>query len=376
MEEDLKDIDLIDRYLNNELDEQQQRVFKDRYLNDPEFKKEVEVYQKIYEGVEKATRDSLKQRLEGYYNEYVDEDLSIEEDTKVVSINKWRRTTWVITGIAASLLLVAAGVWYYTLKNAGTNQQIASTRPANKIDSPNVKHDQYAGTKGNPSKDHTTKTGENKLPLPTGKGDQYGLEGGQKVSIIQVLQANYPQPLFYTFKDSLLSVYGDPQLGLIRLHIFKTGNQYYLWYDGDVYKLDPANSRTTLKKTGNSEDFGTKSPERIKVQVEPLQESATASAKFSVRAIQVNDNSYFFMKEKGKQVLELRGNFMPKKCFVIRLKKDNKQDLYLVNKSSVYLLDEKNTNPARLKELSGLISQEARLFIKRDAVSLPVYIRK
>ena len=39
MEEDLKDIDLIDRYLSNELDEQQQQVFKTRYLNDPEFKK-------------------------------------------------------------------------------------------------------------------------------------------------------------------------------------------------------------------------------------------------------------------------------------------------------------------------------------------------
>ena len=372
----MKDIDLIDRYLNNELDEQQQRVFKDRYLNDPEFKKEVEAYQKIYEGVEKATRDSLKQRLEGYYNEYIDEDLTIEEDTKVIPINKWRNMTW-ISGIAATICFVAVGLWYYNLNKVGESPQIANTKPVHKIDSPKVKPGEYAGTKDNPSKDQTIKPGEkNSLPLPKGKGNQYGLTDGQKVNLVQVLQANYLQPLSYTFKDGLLSIYGDPLLGMIRLHVFKRGDKYYLWYDGDVYKLDPTSTQKKLEKAEKTDDFGIKSSESIKVQVEPLQASATPSTDVTVHLSAAKDSHYFFIKEKDKWVLELQGNFVPKDCAVVNLKKDNKQGWYLIYKSSVYLLDQKNNTPAILKELSGLMSEEARLFIKREPVNVPVYVRK
>ncbi|MBS1521826.1 MAG: hypothetical protein JST50_12565 [Bacteroidetes bacterium] len=373
MEQDLKDIDLIDRYLNNELDEQQQQVFKNRYLNDPDFKKEVEAYQKIYEGIEKAGRDSLKQRLEGYYNEYIDKDLSIEEDHKIIPIGKWRSNLLVISGIAASVLLVAFGIWYYTLKETGTSQQIAQAPNNTKIDS-GGKPGQYAGTKNNPST--TTPVKKNNPTLPVNKGDQYGLTTEGKVNTVRVLSVLRPGLWAYTFKDGLLSIYNNPSLGMIRLHVFKTGDQYNLWYDGDVYKLNPTASIQTLIKTGQSEDFGTKTTEAIKVQVEPLQASANTSDNLTVRLQKADQGQYFFRKEKGKMILELQGNFVPADCKVINVKTPDSHNWYLVNKSEVYALDEKNIDPTRLKELSGFASEEARLFIKRELVIVPVYARK
>jgi len=372
MEEDLKDIDLIDRYLSHELDKQQQQVFKNRYLNDPEFKKEVEAYQKIYEGVEKAGRDSLKQRLEGYYNEYIDEDLSIEEDHKIIPISKWRSNLLVISGIAASVLLVAFGIWYYALKEAGPNQQIAQAPNNTKIDS-GGKPGKYAGTKDHPT---TTTIKKNPTTLPVSKGDQYGLTDGGKVNTVQVLRAYREIPMGYTFKDGVLSIYNNPALGMIRLHVFKTGDQYNLWYDGNVYRLDPSASIKTLVKTGQSEDFGTKTTEVLKVQVEPLQAAANPSDNLTVRLQKADQAQYFFRKEKDKQVLELRGNFVPADSKVIEVKTADTRNWYLVYKSAVYELNEKNIDPTNLRELSGLSSEAARLFMKRDPVTVPVYARK
>jgi len=372
MEEDLKDIDLIDRYLSNELDEQQQQVFKNRYLNDPDFKKEVEAYQKIYEGVEKAGRDSLKQRLEGYYNEYIDEDLSIEEDHKIIPISKWRSNMLVLSGIAASVLLVAFGIWYYTLKEAGPNQQIAQAPNNTKIDS-GGKPGKYAGTKDHPT---TTTVKQNPTTLPITKGNQYGLTNGGKVNTVQVLSVLHPGLWAYTFKDGVLSVYNNPALGIIRLHVFKSGDQYNLWYDGNVYRLDPSASIKTLVKTGQSEDFGTKTTEVLKVQVEPLQAAANPSDNLTVRLQKADQAQYFFRKEKDKQVLELRGNFVPADSKVIEVKTADTRNWYLVYKSAVYELNEKNIDPTNLRELSGLSSEAARLFMKRDPVTVPVYARK
>jgi hypothetical protein len=45
VEKDLNDIDLIDKYLSGNLNEVEQGQFKQRFLTDEEFKKEVEVYQ-------------------------------------------------------------------------------------------------------------------------------------------------------------------------------------------------------------------------------------------------------------------------------------------------------------------------------------------
>ena len=182
-------------------------------------KKEVEAYQKIYEGIEKAGRDSLKQRLESYYNEYIDEDLSIEEDSKIIPISKWHSNILVISGIAASVLLLAFGIWYYTLKEAAPNQQIAQAPNNAKIDS-GAKPGKYAGTKNNPSTTTTVK--RNPSTLPVNKGDQYGLTDGGKVNTVQVLSVLHPGLWSYTFKDGVLSIYNNPELGMIRLHILRT----------------------------------------------------------------------------------------------------------------------------------------------------------
>ena len=129
-----------------------------------------------------------------------------------------------------------------------------------------------------------------------------------------------------------------------------------------MYKFDPSVSIKTLVKTGQSENFGTKTTETIKVQVEPLQASAKPSDNLIARLQKADEAQYYFRKEKEKLIVELRGNFVPADCKLINVKTPDTHNWYLVYKSAVYALDEKNIDPTRLRELSGLSSEAARWF--------------
>src|ERR1700744_2309183 len=100
MENDFNDIDLIDKYLSGDLNQQEQGEFDARDRHDPHFRDEVEIYRQIYKGLQQtADDDALKETLDHYYDKY--------GSNRILSIHNAR--TWVITGLAASLL-IAAGV--------------------------------------------------------------------------------------------------------------------------------------------------------------------------------------------------------------------------------------------------------------------------
>ena len=97
MEENLEHIDLIDKHITGMLSEEEQLRFNELMETDPEFSKEVAVYERLYGDVEEHEDAALKERLGGYYEEY-----QAEEGGR--SKGRQRFLYWA-TGIAACLAI-------------------------------------------------------------------------------------------------------------------------------------------------------------------------------------------------------------------------------------------------------------------------------
>ena len=70
MIEELKYIALIDKYLRGTLAPSEKDEVEELMHHNPDFAKEVRVYEKIYEGITKKEKAELKNRLRKYYKEY------------------------------------------------------------------------------------------------------------------------------------------------------------------------------------------------------------------------------------------------------------------------------------------------------------------
>ena len=379
MEEDLNDIDIIDKYLNGELNDTEQKQFKERYLNDAEFKKEVEVYRKIYEGIEQAAQSDLKKKLDIYYDEFAQEDLLINsgKDDNIRRLNWWKRA-YIIIGIAASVCLFAVAYWYL---NSGSN--VPRLNAGNKTSTPaKTDHDHKKDTGLNitPQIAHIKKrhklfplsdTGQNQVKPYI--NDKYAFAGQTRLSAAAIRHANYPQPLSYTFNQGLLTIYGDPLLALLRLDVFKKGERYFMTYKDttkDVtYALQQTKEIKQLQQAAKiTSDGGVETTEKIQLQLAPVQTSAYINPPFSVVFSQDKGfNQYYFIKNTTQLVLQ--GSISANTCKIISLKKDGIDNWYLVSGSNVYALNKSQDKPAPLKELLGSLNPVARLFNKRGPFS-------
>ncbi len=368
MEEDLNDIDIIDKYLSGELNEAEQQQFKNRCLTDNDFKNEVEIYRKIYEGLEQASEADLKDKLSALLDEYEQEDVLTGNNHDNVRPINWRKTIYMLSGIAASVCLFAVVYWYYQQSNIKGSQYAGSKRPAK--DSP-----QIARVNGG-HKIHV------QLPTDSGGKNQINpyinsttaFTSEMRLSANAIRQANYPQPLSYTFNDETLTLYGDPLLGMMKLSVIKKDTQYYLVYDDAVYQLNNTSIISPLIKqnirinnTGHAIDL------KVTVQIAPQQCTVYTTAPFGVLiAPDRAGNKYYFTKQNDKNMLVLQGNFNAENCILVNLTKDGLTNWYVVAGSHVFIVGKFTDKPAPLTELSGVESAEARMFIKRPPVQVTV----
>jgi hypothetical protein len=364
MEEELNDIDLIDKYFNGELDVQQLEQFNARYNADKDFKEEVEIYRSIYTGIEQAEHQGLKNKLDTYLDEYLAndelEEPEVEEEDNVRPINR-RKINYIITAIAASVCLFITIFWLNKssngLKDDTTLASLKTGKSANQV----------ASGHGLPG------TG---LP-PAGGG--YSLIGRITLPDSSIRSAIYPQPLKYSFTSGVLTLYGNPLIGLAYWDVFKSpGNQYTLVNNDTTYQITVHPDEQLLQKQASlTTNEGTKTAERIQVQVAPIETVVDHAAPFKVQLVPSRGpDTYHFKNENDKRWLVLSGDFTSGNCQVVSVRSSNKTTVYLVVAPNVYLLDGNAVNPVVLKPLSVLKDQTALLFIKRAAVTKNVLINK
>lgn len=384
MEKDLNDIDLIDKYLSGNLNEVEQREFKERFLTDEEFKKEVEVYQKIYEGIEQAGRENLKKQLNFYYDEYAAED---EESDNVRSIN-WRRNIYVISAIAA-----ASAAFFVVFKltspvtnngTTGTGSSPVAVRPVKptppkvgpqdtdvKVPQPQVAQH----PKPHPSRPLPKDTsGRQMLPNITPPGGGYALNDQTRLPATAIRRAGYPQALSYTFSQGQLTVFGNPLLRMLDISVYKKGGHYYLDCDDSVYEIvNTATEKPLVKLDKQITGDGIKSAEKIKVVLAPLKAAVYANAPFAVVVEKAaGAPRYYFTKSAGVNTLVLLGNFVPGNTTVVSLKNDSGTNWYVRSGTHIYSVDGQPASPLAFKELQTLTNDNARMLIGREGIERTV----
>ncbi len=375
----MDDIDIIDKYLTGNLSAAEEKQFKERYLNDAEFKKEVEVFRKIYQGVELVAEKELKKRLDQYYDQYIEDNALSDTgyDSKIRPID-WKKRLYFISGIAASICLAAGAYWFfqtppksggapYTSNKPGINKPAKTTKPDTQATRPI-----FAGDKKRHDKIGPTKTPDSiqGVVAPTINGS-YAFTSQQRLPANAICRASYPQPLTYTFSQGVLTVDGDPLLALWDFDLFKIGEQYYVVYNNSTYPVIQTNTAKPLVKQGfQIKGEGSATAEKVLIQVAPLKTEVYEDPPIGVVLSQSKGgHDYLFTREKGKTILVLQGGFTANNCSVVSLTKDGKTSWYVLSGQRIFVIEQSPDKSTPLKELLGKSSEIARLFIKRDAFS-------
>ena len=224
MDEELRHIDLIDKYLNQNLDAEEQQLFEQLLKNDPEFARELEIYRKLYRGIEQQGHQKLKTQLDQYYKEY--KQVAPKAPPKRRQRSMWTRGL----AVAASLALIALVVYYNQYwPDPGTGQVTEDSLDISKDDSTQLKQQ--------PS--------EEQLTQGQSQQDQHSQEptlsvgGVTYLSPASVRKMEYPSPLQYTFVEDTLTLLGDPLLPALSLQVLKApDNRYFLKLKNQYFTLE------------------------------------------------------------------------------------------------------------------------------------------
>ncbi len=105
MEEEVQDLELIDRYLSGEMDARDKRAFETRLQSEPVLKRKVEEMQWLLEGVAMGT---LKGRLREFHDSLPQAESADPHTADTMQIS------WMRYAVAASLAIVAGvTIWWF-----------------------------------------------------------------------------------------------------------------------------------------------------------------------------------------------------------------------------------------------------------------------
>lgn len=407
MEEDLRHIDLIDKYLSNALTKSEKEIVEKRIAEDSSFAKELEVYKQIYKGIEQQGDTVLKERLTSYYNSYKEENKS--------KTNKayYRRLVVFGSGIAACVLIGLLLFFYY--QNDGQNPSFKDVNPiivdidtvqSNRKDTiENPIDEERLVQEEKPQQTKTENQVDEELVNQEGLKDksrdtvqldnnninndtQLALGGFTPLPPESVRTIEYPLPLRYTFDGDKLTLFGDPLLSKLQLELIKNKEEeYVLFYKNKYFSIDKTAGVKPLEELRTDSSFGN-SLLKIKPKLNPSKEKLDIVlediTRFSGKSknLKVNYDSesslgtYFFNETENTLELIINSNLDSEIAKVYEVKEKNRHRYFLVEGTMIYELDVHAKEPKPLEQVEITKNKMARLFMEKASFETTVYTEK
>ncbi|PRX54965.1 hypothetical protein [Flagellimonas meridianipacifica] len=412
MIEDLKYIALIDKYLRGTLAPLEKDEVEKLLQDNPDFAKEVRVYEKIYEEITEKEKAELKNRLRKYYQEYQENQRTTTSDRPN---GKYRRL-FIYSGAIAACLIIGGAILLFneygpptsntkpTVVDVDTTSTIKTDSifevnegklvEENKQDNPNI--DRVQDNDGLVDSENTDDLQEHdSVQNPnTEREVQLAIGGYKTLPSRAVRKYQSSTPLFYTFHDGVFKLYGNPLMGKLEalsLRILKNRESgYFLKYKNDYYDLEKTERRLPLIKVDvkrNNKGVNTlfngplksvPSQEKVTLDIVGVQNASTVLSELVVRFDNDNigEQTYFFNKEEHQLELMIQANLDLEKVMVYRVEETGRYYYYLVQDNQIYALDEDAKEATPLITVDITKNRLARLFMTREPIKTVVYEEK
>ena len=362
MEENLEHIDLIDKHITGMLSEEEQLRFNELMETDPEFSKEVAVYERLYGDVEEHEDAALKERLGGYYEEY-----QAEEGGR--SKGRQRFLYWA-TGIAACL---AIGFFVFRGKPDPDPIPISEDDPAEIDTTQTIRPLEEPKNNFTQQDDEPSQVEPDETPDVRPSGPVMALGGLQTIPAASIKVVTYPAPIEYTFDGKMVTIFGDPLLAPLQLALLKSGNEYVLNIKGKSYPLKLTSQRTQLTERQTPYRAGASTGENLSVKIENVGASAQQAEAIEARVTGkvASRPSYIFEQQSDKKVLTLDVNWPVNEIKVWQIK-GGLEHFVVQYRNNLYMLDAPGEGSKGLTPRGILADNTTRLFRERAPLELTV----
>ncbi len=371
MEEELKHIDLIDKYLSNTLNSVEEQEVTRLLKEDESFAKEVEVYRQMYKGMEAQSNASLKQRLDIYYKEY-----EKEQQDKPKGIYK---TLYIGISLAACLLL---GLFLYTEFvgpkdfSKDPNDPMVGTDSTEVIKKDSLKETPIELVK---EEDKKSPIAKDTLPFPEqfNKDAQLALGGLKRLPppSVRSLSLNV---LLYTFKEGELTLYGNPLISGLQIEVLRKDLRYLLRYQNNHYDLREVEQQARLIPLDANVDPNewkeVPSEEEVKVKIAGISEIKSTPAPLEVFYKEEKSAPiYRFEGFSEKTRLIVSGNLDFENVVVYQITRDEVTTYFVQSGKKIFILNLGASEITPLEEASIMQNRDARLFIEKETLIKKVY---
>lgn len=405
MEEDLRHIDLIDKYLSNSLTNSEVEMVEKRIAEDASFAKELEIYKQIYKGIKQQGDTALKERLTTYYNNYK------EENESKTNKGYYRKLVVFGSGIAACVLIGFLLFFYY--RNDGQNPVFKDVNPiivdidtvqsnsTDTIETPInedrlVQKEKRRQTKKENQVDEELVNQEVLKDKPkdtvlldnVNNDTQLAFGGFTPLPPESVRTIEYPLPLRYTFDGDKLTLFGDPLLSKLQLELIKNKEkEYVLFYKSKYFSIDKTAGIKRLEELRTDSYFGNSllktkpklnpSKERLNIVLEDITRFSGKSKNLKVNYdSESSSDTYFFNETDNTLELIINSNLNPETAKVYEVKEKTRLRYFLVEDTMIYELDVHAKEAKPLKQVEITKNKMARLFMEKASFETTVYKEK
>lgn len=367
MEEDLKHIDLIDKYLSGSLKGSEAITFQDLLKNDDNFKKEVEVYKRIYDKIEARGETNFKKRLDIYHKEYL-----AEKSGKPKGIYK---KLIIFSSIAAAVIF---GIFIFNNYETGQKPIFNQSDPVivdSEKDSLKINKDKDEFLEQEKVIVHEDNSTIDSIYIPNNSEHetQLSIGGLKKLPTNDIRSANYPIDLQYTFIQNEIVLFGDPSISGLQLQILKNkSDNYFLKYQDQYYTIPKSKVRKALKVVSDFEVKTAVTKEQITVKLKGIDAitSVLKDIEVSYTGNKVARPTYMFEETESGLHLIINGDVSINKTKLYKIGQNNMSSYFLKIDNTLYPLNLKVTEPTPLKETNILTNDLTQLF--REDTELPI----
>lgn len=270
-----RDLELLDDFLGNRLDEKERLAFEQKLKADPELQSEYELQQKLIEGIRKARINELKAML---------------NNVPVPSLHSGPATVVKLAAAAVVTAVVVAGIYYFNRTDAPVTEQKAvapveesiseqpreeettvtiqddtppaqdqeqvaqsAKKPANEPDKPAVTENRKVTEQPvrdpaldvfDPTEEVSDQPVGTVLRVEPDEKDQEELKTATSITV-ETDTKNKRYNFHYQFKDSKLILYGPFEENLFEIMEFFANNKrtIFLYYQNNFYLLDDSNDK-------------------------------------------------------------------------------------------------------------------------------------